>query len=561
MRRLRVVILILVVAGIAFNFDYPKNDKVLIYGAVVPHHDLVKSARQSFFQELGFLSAQPNTIILVSPNHFNAGTADIQTTDRIWELANGVIEPDLATIASVAAAGARLEDASFTIEHGIKNLLEDIALTFPGAKIVPIILKRGVMLQELVALERELGRACKRCIMIASVDFSHYQPALLANLHDKVSLRALQNLDTNLLMTKAEVDSPEALTLLALWVKAHDSRHFTKFAHTNSGFLLGDEDGETTTHITGWYEAGEQAEASPSLTFTVGGDVMFARGVAKRFEKNLDDSFSNLGDRFFWGTDASIVNLEGAISPTPVQPNTRYNNLIFIFPPEAAETLKSVGINLVSLSNNHSDNGGSEMLNSTKKMLVKQQIQCFGEPHSVPLTSIGKVEGEKIKLAVIGINALYKFRDISAQIETLKFSGYKVAVFPHWGREYETQHNAQQEALAHAWIDAGADLVVGSHPHVIQDVGVYRGRPIVYSLGNLLFDQNFSEETQQGIVLSGELTNKGLSLFALPTQAVKYKPTLMKGEAKQQVLSDLYQPWSKFKVSEPVGTSFYFPNN
>ncbi len=78
----------------------------------------------------------------------------------------------------------------------------------------------------------------------------------------------------------------------------------------------------------------------------------------------------------------------------------------------------------------------------------------------------------------------------------------------HWGNEYEIHHNSFQENLAHVAIDAGANLVVGHHPHVIQEIEKYKDGYIAYSLGNFVFDQNFSEDTKSGLLLSVTLKNK-----------------------------------------------------
>ena len=115
--------------------------------------------------------------------------------------------------------------------------------------------------------------------------------------------------------------------------------------------------------------------------------------------------------------------------------------------------------------------------------------------------------------------------------------------------------------MAHSWIDAGADLVIGAHPHVIQDAEVYKNRPIFYSLGNLLFDQTFSKETQQGLLIAGEITNNSIRLFALPIESSKLKPALIRDEAKAKLLDTLYAPVTAFVKSEPGGRVVDVPNN
>ena len=99
-------------------------------------------------------------------------------------------------------------------------------------------------------------------------------------------------------------------------------------------------------------------------------------------------------------------------------------------------------------------------------------------------------------------------------------------IFPHWGTEYEQTHSISQEKLAHAWIDAGADFVFGGNPHVIQDAEVYKGKPIFYSMGNLLFDQDFSPETQRGLVIAVKINKDGTKLVLLPTISKNYQPKI-----------------------------------
>jgi poly-gamma-glutamate synthesis protein (capsule biosynthesis protein) len=100
---------------------------------------------------------------------------------------------------------------------------------------------------------------------------------------------------------------------------------------------------------------------------------------------------------------------------------------------------------------------------------------------------------------------------LKADIKAARAAGADVViVFPHWGVEYTTRVTSQQSRLAHSAIDAGADLVIGNHPHWAGAVEIYRGKPIWYALGNFVFDQTWSEPTMEGITL--ELTFQGTRL-------------------------------------------------
>ncbi len=546
------------------QFTHSKSDQpsrvasdrpAAISGLVVPHHDLVKEKRAELLREVAGKIAQPKTVILVSPNHYESGRGHIQTNSQLWQLAEGSLLPDLQVIQSLIKAGATEEPVSFSNEHGIKLLLPDLAATFPQAKIVPIILKRQTSLTELTALQNSLLENCRDCLMVASVDFSHYQAALLAELHDSLSQRALEQLDTEALFTKAETDSPAALALLTLWAKAHQTEQFVLKNHTNSGIIGRSPDIETTTHLFGWYQSGSKVQTAPAVSFLIGGDMMFGRLIAHTFlAEGLWRSLDQLGERVFWGTDAGAVNLEGPVSDRPVPDNTEPNNLVFHFPPETIDALKYLKVNGASLANNHSANAGRQGLATTRQLLESAQIKPIGGPAEAEPSTVMSVTGHDLTLKIIGVHTLSSVPDITEQIKKLKADPHnRVLIFPHWGSEYQSHHSNSQAEQAHGWIEAGADLVVGAHPHVIQDLEIYKGKPIIYSLGNLLFDQTFSLPTQQGLIVAGQFTADKLSLFALPVQSNQLKPSFVRGLEKAKILDTLYRGAEPFRHQTPAG--------
>ncbi len=112
-----------------------------------------------------------------------------------------------------------------------------------------------------------------------------------------------------------------------------------------------------------------------------------------------------------------------------------------------------------------------------------------------------------LPIAFIGLNDTSKkiiIDDAVKQITQLTQSGYYVIMIAHWGNEYTMKHNERQAELAHDFVDAGARIVIGHHPHVVQDFDLYQGVPIYYSLGNFLFDQPM-KYTLQELVVSVEI--------------------------------------------------------
>lgn len=519
------------------NLDYLDHQ---ISAVIVPHHDLVQDKRASLFKEIEN-RANPKTIILVSLNHFNSGTGDIITTEKTWDLSGGQINADKDKISGLDSDIVDNQEAAFTQEHGLTNILGDLYDSFPSTKIIPLIIRQNTSKEKISGLSKNLQNVCGGdCLLVASVDCSHFQPGALSQIHDGLTIQALNNLDEDLIW-QAEIDSNQSLALAISWAKSSTASRFHLEENTNSGELASDRDAESTSYILGWFEAGDQNPAiNDRVSFIIGGDMMFDRMIDSTFRDNkIFDIFSNLGGRLFWGTDLSIANLEGPVSGEPIPIDTGANNMIFNFPPKTPDVLKFLHLNAVSLANNHTLNNGKSGLANTIKMLNDEMIIPIGAQAKFDDLSVARFGGGNAKISVVAIESLEVDTDLSDTIRQEKANGSKVLVFPHWGTEYETTHNANQSKLAHAWIDAGADIVLGSHPHVIQDAELYDGKPIFYSLGNLLFDQTFSSETQHGLIIAGEFKGESLSLVLLPTVQKKLKPELLRGDEKTAFITKM----------------------
>jgi poly-gamma-glutamate synthesis protein (capsule biosynthesis protein) len=132
----------------------------------------------------------------------------------------------------------------------------------------------------------------------------------------------------------------------------------------------------------------------------------------------------------------------------------------------------------------------------------------------------------------------------------------------HWGTEYEHQFNKLQKEIAHELVDAGADIIIGHHPHVVQGMEMYQGKPIFYSLGNFVFDQYFSPDTQEGLAVGLNLSpnpspgqERGeleINLFPIKSRASQME--LMRGEEKEKFLKK-FMGWSEIneEVKQEIG--------
>jgi poly-gamma-glutamate capsule biosynthesis protein CapA/YwtB (metallophosphatase superfamily)/uncharacterized membrane protein (UPF0127 family) len=246
------------------------------------------------------------------------------------------------------------------------------------------------------------------------------------------------------------------------------------------------------------------------------GDIMMTRSVEGKINdlnKKFIFPFLNILN-YLKSFDYVIANLEGSVSDKGTKVGSKYS---FRMKPEVAPALKDANINVVNLANNHIFDYSKVAFEDTLKSLEKNNIKYFGnsyepliiEKEGVKIGFLGfsdflkhlEVRENKIGVAVINDNLNEVIRKAKEKVDILIISF-------HWGEEYQKLANERQEKLAKIAIDSGADLVIGHHPHVIQDIEKYKNKFIFYSLGNFIFDQNFSKETMIGGGVEVSIKNK-----------------------------------------------------
>lgn len=267
------------------------------------------------------------------------------------------------------------------------------------------------------------------------------------------------------------------------------------------------------------------------------GDMMFDRYIRQvSYQKGGDYIFSckdaegnSLGD-FLRKADLVLGNLEGPITENAsvsmfTTPESN-NNYIFTFPTETAELLAKNNIKLVSLANNHINNFGEIGISSTKKFLTEAGVEYFGLPgNRESLVQQEDLNGHKISFVAYNeflpagqAGGSLLASETVQKIKEEKAKGQIVIVYAHWGEEYVPPPE-RVKRLTRSFIDAGADIIIGSHPHIIQESEIYpsnssgqAGKYIYYSLGNFIFDQYWNEEVSTGLVLKLKIKNKKIEI-------------------------------------------------
>ncbi len=255
-----------------------------------------------------------------------------------------------------------------------------------------------------------------------------------------------------------------------------------------------------------------QKLATTTITIIMAGDIMFDRQERAFGQKDGYDSLLAKVAPLFHSADIAVANLEGPItsnrSLTLTANGKTTGSLAFTFATTTATVLANAGVTLVSLANNHEDNFGRAGVEETHKWLDQAGVEWFGDPanDNFGSTSTEKIICKnKICIAFVGYHEFEPgFENILADVSRLSAAGYPVIVMPHWGDEYASTSPARVKKKARELVDAGAFAIIGPHPHVIEDREWIGDVPVIYSLGNLLFDQYFSPAVKTGNI--AELT-------------------------------------------------------
>ncbi len=267
------------------------------------------------------------------------------------------------------------------------------------------------------------------------------------------------------------------------------------------------------------------------IVMTFGGDCVLgseekSRALQGSFHAAVEQNgnswpFSGLSD-VFYGDDLSMVNLENVLKDDGGGRADRRHN--FRGPSGFAEILKIGGIELVNLANNHFPDYGQDGKKSTRKALQDAGIAFAG------YGSLYVYEKSGIRIGFAGIRETIWHQGperVADEIAQLKKAGCGFIVYTcHFGNEYEPRHNALQEKIAHAAVDAGADLVIGHHPHIVQGIEEYQGGLIFYSLGNLVFGGNLDLTVFDGLLVQVTLDFKQ---GVLESTRVRLLPILTSG--------------------------------
>lgn len=299
-------------------------------------------------------------------------------------------------------------------------------------------------------------------------------------------------------------------------------------------------------------------EKETTITISAAGDCTLGTDEGFNYKRSFKGKYDAVQDPgyFFQNVqpvfvqdDLTIVNMEGTLTEETAREPKQ-----FAFKGDAAyaKILTAGAVEAANLANNHSFDYGQKSYEDTIAALEAEGIQSFGYER----TSVMDIKGVKVGLA--GVYELAKHidckQDMLDNIASLKEQGAQIIIVSfHWGQEKENIPNDVQVELAHTAIDKGADLVLGHHPHVLQGIEEYKGKNIVYSLGNFCFGGNSAPGDMDTMIFQQTFTVKDGKLQEdnvtniLPCKISSayeegynnYQPILAEGEQKEKIFQRL----------------------
>lgn len=295
-----------------------------------------------------------------------------------------------------------------------------------------------------------------------------------------------------------------------------------------------------------------------SITISFAGDVTLGNYKGSPYAGTFDNEFSNQDGDFdyffenvrdiFSEDDLSVVNLEG---PLTTATNAKVKKFAFKGDPSYVNILKCGNIEAVTLANNHSEDYFEQGIDDTKSILDQYNISYFG------LGEKSVIDANGIKVGLLGYNGWpenyteEKLTSMKQDIENMKQEADMVAVYFHWGVERDYKPNEVQKKFAYNAIDYGADLVVGSHPHVVQGIEKYNDKYIVYSLGNFCFGGNKNPGDKDSMIYQQTFNFEENKLVSIDEPNVipcsisstssrnDYRPTVLEGAERERVFDKI----------------------
>lgn len=518
--------IIFVAIILVFIFSWKREYEINF--AVMPHFAIQESKIDFFYQEMVEkynLSGKKINILIVSPNHFK----NYSSTSFFENKINNQLcfQDSCYFVKSLYSSEQINKHKKYIKEHWLWVHFKYINKYFSWHDLYLSKLEWSnfYMINDILKEFKKLENKWN-LLVISSVDFSHYVDENWAKFHDKKTKYVILNsLDIDD-YRKIEVDCPVCIYMTNKWAK--ENTKYPNFIYRDSSSLIEKKNlfYNNTSRQRYFYTHEKQNENGIILWFFW--DLIFDRWVKDQLNstEKIYDKFKdwfaewNIGNnldifrhrKWYW-LDMLGFNLETPYVNTGCK--KQIWKISFCSSGELLPFLSDIWFNFITFANNHILNASIEWYQETKQVLNQNDFGFAGYIKTKWFVENNVLEKNIrwIDLAIHAYNFFDRFKgDLDMYCQSLK--KYKTEWFiniisVHRWEEYQKIHNNEQEFLWKKLIDCGADAILWHHPHIIQDIQRYKGKPIIYSLWNFLFDQYFSQETQLWMYVLMDISTSG----------------------------------------------------
>lgn len=545
--------------NIVVKENVKKNEKKdhKISQIIISHHLFAKTEINSFLKDFSDKNPDFDRIILISPNHFNSGNNEIIIRNSDFKIGKDTFMVNSKTVDHILESGVvHVKNNAFTFEHGIFNLIPIIHNYYNDISVTPLILRLDTNNEKLKKLSENILNFSGSTLVIYSIDFSHALDKNFSYLHDLKTQDDLFEL-SNKNLNNLDIDCPECLEVGFYIAKNNKNNSFEVYKRTSAADIANkDFPGENTSYILGKFTNKRIFQKENRKAYMLfGGDVMLDRQIRIYSKVSGVKNYFNDIDRLFWSWDVVVFNLEGVIgkrkSLSVGMPMNNPNHFKFTFSEkdflDLSHSIRSPLI--INDGNNHSLNFGYVGVKESRKFLKNNKFEFFGDIKNEDYNILRKnINGRDMSFvsynAFLGKNLNKTIEDIARE----KKYNRDVIVYAHWGYEYKKNISSKVQEIAYKFVDAGAKMVIGSHPHVSQPIEIYNDSIIFYSLGNLIFDQFFDSDVSQRVLIGCMLSDKKIICAISPFEHNRIKGLIFQRDNDRKQFFDWLSVNSKVSI-------------
>lgn len=474
-----------------FKVDEPYKFESVPLGVIVPHHLIAADVLAKFYDGLSKVT-QPKLIVLISPNHYQNGDADIQTCQNCeFQTTNGSVELSSLRDSLVKDGIAKFNDETFIQEHGIYNHSPFIKKYFPEAKLVPIVLKWKINKDKADVLAEWLNKNLPAdSLVIASVDFSHYIPVEAADFHDWSAYATIKNFDYENVYD-LEIDSPSSVYTILKLMEKRGYQKAERLAHTNLQDYVSHRESTTSHQFFSFYKG--EMEKVKSISIQNFGNITPNNGLL-------------LSKGWFWDIKQ------------------------FLF--------RDVGI--LKVLNN--------LKGQEDRFLVGSDFMVFDLPE-------GKCQREeqnylKISFCKFSENG----KNLEGELEQIKNEKKNSdIVYLLYQFEDGDKPNIAEQTLAEKFADAGVDIFIGRGLSELSTMKIYKKSLIFYSLGDFIGGKDFSNE---GLSIGTVVTPESFKIYLFPLKITNGYPQLLDFEKRADFFKNFTKNISSSLLDMNAGKMF-----